>query len=68
MTEARELFRSLTERDSDVHVEIGDDVMYAVKGDIIVTFQVESRGLLDSHDVIYVPGLKKNTLSLIYGG
>jgi hypothetical protein len=55
MIEAQELFSSLTGRDSNVHVDIGDDVMYAVKGERIVTFQLESRGLLDSHDVIYVP-------------
>jgi hypothetical protein len=38
MKEAWELFSSLTETDSDVHVEFGDDVRYAVKGEGTITF------------------------------
>ena len=44
MTEARELFSSLTESDSDVHVELGDDAKYAVKGEGTITFHLESGG------------------------
>jgi hypothetical protein len=40
MTKVHELFSSLRERDLDVHVEIGDYVKYAVKGEIIVMFQL----------------------------
>jgi hypothetical protein len=32
MTKAWELFNSLTESDSNIHVELGDDFKYAVKG------------------------------------
>ena len=62
MTKAWELFSSLTERDSDVHVQLGDDAKYVVKGEGIVTFQLKLGGSLDAHDVLYVPGLKKNLL------
>jgi hypothetical protein len=65
MTESWELFSSLMERDSIVHVELGDNVRYAVKGEGIVSFQLESRGLFDVHDVLYVPGMKKNFLSVL---
>jgi hypothetical protein len=47
-------------KDSKVHVEFGDDAKYAVKGEGIVTFQLESGGSFDDHDVLYVLGLKKN--------
>ena len=50
------------ERGSKVHVELGDDAKYAVKGEGAVTFQRESRGSFDAHDVLHVPGLKKNLL------
>jgi hypothetical protein len=42
MTEARELFNSLTETDSGIHVELGDDAKYAVKGEGTILFQLES--------------------------
>jgi hypothetical protein len=64
MTEAWELFISMIESDSDVHVELGDDVMYALKGEGTIMFHLESRGLLDSQDVLYILGLKKNLLSV----
>lgn len=63
MTEARELFSVLTEEDLGVHVELGDDAKYAVKGEGTVTFQLELGGLLDAQEVLYVPGLK-NLLSI----
>jgi hypothetical protein len=38
MTEAHELFNSLTEKDSGTHVELGDDSKYAVKGEGTILF------------------------------
>jgi hypothetical protein len=51
MTEAREIFSSLMKSDADIHVQLGDDSKYAVKGEGKVTFYLESRGLLDAQDV-----------------
>jgi hypothetical protein len=45
-------------------VELGDDAKYAVKGKGTFMFQLESGGLLEAHDVLYVPELKKNLLSV----
>jgi hypothetical protein len=38
MTKAREIFSSLMEKDLEVHVELGDDSKYVVKGEGIVLF------------------------------
>jgi hypothetical protein len=43
---------------------LGDDAKYAVKGEGTITFHLESGGLLDAQDVLYVPGLKNNFLSV----
>jgi hypothetical protein len=40
------------------------NVRYAVKGEGTVTFYLDSGSLLDAHDVLYVPGLKKKFLSV----
>jgi hypothetical protein len=36
------------------------------KGEGTFTFHLESEGMLDAHDVLYIPGLKKNFLSVSY--
>jgi hypothetical protein len=64
MTKAHEIFSILTERDCDLHVQLGDDSKYVVRGDGTITFHIDSRGLLYSQDVLYVPGLKNNFLSV----
>jgi hypothetical protein len=45
-------------------VELGDDAKYVVKGEGTILFHLESRGLLEAQDVLYVPKLKKNFLSV----
>jgi hypothetical protein len=40
MTEAWELFSSLMEMDSGIHVELGDDAKYAVKGEGTILFDL----------------------------
>jgi hypothetical protein len=52
------------ERYTKVHVEIGYDAKYAVEGEGTIMFQLKSRGSFDVHDVLYVPYLKKNLLSV----
>jgi hypothetical protein len=48
MKKAWEIFSSLTEWDSDAHVELGDDAKYAMKGEGTFKLWLESGGSLDS--------------------
>jgi hypothetical protein len=66
MIEARELFNSLSKEDLELHIELGNNAKYAVMPIMpSVQFQLESRGSFDSQEVLYVPGLKKNILSIL---
>jgi hypothetical protein len=61
MIEAQNLFSSLIE-DSGIHVDLGDDVKYALKGEGEIFFQLESVGSFESQDVLDVPRLRRNSL------
>ena len=58
MTEARELFSSFSEEDSELHIELGNNAKYAVRGQGAIQFQLESRGSFDAQEVPYALGLK----------
>jgi hypothetical protein len=45
-------------------VELGDNAKYAVKGVGTITLQLESGKSLHMRDVLFVPGLRKNLLSI----
>jgi hypothetical protein len=62
MIEARDLFSNLTESDTNIHLQLGDNAKYVVKGEETIIFHLESGGSLDSQDVLYIPCLKKNFL------
>jgi hypothetical protein len=64
MIEARDLFNSFLEDDSDLHIQLGDNTKYAVQGQGTMQFQLKSGGSFDVQEVLYVPGLKKNLLSI----
>jgi hypothetical protein len=64
MTGTREVFESLTKWDSDLHVRIGDQSQHAVKGVETVPFRMESGGVLRVQNVLWVPELKCNMLSV----
>jgi hypothetical protein len=58
----------MMEKDSGIHVELGDDAKYGVKRKGTILFHHESGGSFDAHDVFYVLGLRKKNVILIYGG
>jgi hypothetical protein len=64
MTRTREVFESLTKWDFDLHVRIGDQSQHAMKGVRIVPFRMESGGVLRVQDVLWVPKLRCNMLSV----
>jgi hypothetical protein len=45
-------------------VALGDDVSYAIKGTGSTSFQLDSRFMLHIEDILYVPGLTKNLISV----
>jgi hypothetical protein len=64
MMGTHELFTSWSEMDSDLHVELGTHAKCGVEGVGTVRFQLESGGSLEVVDVLYVPELRRNLLSV----
>jgi hypothetical protein len=60
----RSVFLDLTEIDSDCRVNCGVGPQHAVKGVGRMRFQLESGGLLEVGEVLYVPELTINFLSV----
>jgi hypothetical protein len=48
-----------------VHIELGDNASYAIEGLCLASFQLESRGELHIEEIMYVPRLKKNLISIV---
>ena len=65
MTGDKSLFSTLEEKDLQMRIEMGDDGKYHVSGEGTVVFQREHGALLTLTDVKYVPGLKKNLVSVV---
>ena len=55
---------TLIERESHQKVKLGDDYQYPIKGVGEASYKLESGKLLKMKDVLYVPSLKKNLLSI----
>jgi hypothetical protein len=64
MAGARKLFKSFTESNSDVHVELGMGTKHVVKGSGTMSFRMESGGVLRVMDVLYVPELRRSVHSV----
>jgi hypothetical protein len=64
MTRMRSMFLSVLETDLDLHVVCGVNTMHAVKGVGTMDFQLESGGSLKVTEVLHVPELKLNLLSV----
>ena len=63
MTGQKRFFRDLQEGGTGIHVELGD-AWYQTQGVGIVSFERESGKPLNFVDVLYVPGLTKNLISV----
>jgi hypothetical protein len=55
----------LIEKDSPQKVSLGDDYQYPIKGMREATYKLDSGTPKRMKDVLYVPGLKKNLLSIL---
>ena len=47
-----------------VQVELGNDASYEIKGVASTSFLLDSSTILHINDILYVPGLKRNLLSV----
>jgi hypothetical protein len=59
------MFLSVSETDSDMHVDSGVHTTHVVKGVGTVDFQLESGGSLKVAEVSHVPELRVNLLSVL---
>jgi hypothetical protein len=60
MTGYREHLTDLVEKESHLHVVLGDNVRYIIKGVGTYTFQLDSGIPLQLSEVLYVPWMKRN--------
>jgi hypothetical protein len=65
MTSTQQLFSSLKKQDSGIQVELGDDAKYPVARVGTIPFQLELANPLNFDDVLFVPGLGNNLLSIL---
>ena len=54
----------ITEKESHLRVVLGDDANYTVKGSRATSLQLESKDMLHLSNVLYVPGMKINLVSI----
>eukprot|EP00253_Pinus_taeda_P022537 PITA_22537 len=64
MTGVREYFSELSESGTDMEVVLGDDRVVREVGVGTLTFQRESKPPLKVSNVLYVPGMRKNLISV----
>ena len=64
MTGDRDLFTDLDEKDLGVHIEMGDDGRYNVTSIGTISFERESGKPFVLKEVLHVPGLMKNLISV----
>eukprot|EP00253_Pinus_taeda_P030166 PITA_30166 len=60
----RDLFSDLEDKDLGVHIEMGDDGRYSATGNGTISFERESGKPFVLKEVMHVPGLKKNLISV----
>ena len=64
MTGDKELFSNSEEKDLQMHIEMGNDGRYSATGIGTITFERESGNPFLLKNVMHVPGLKKNLVSV----
>jgi hypothetical protein len=64
MTRFRDHLTDLVEKETNLHVVLGDNARYNVKGVGTSTFQLDSDIPLQLSEVLYVPGMKRNLVSI----
>ena len=65
MTGFKEYFVNLSEHNSPHKVKPGNDYQYPIKGSGESSYKLDSRKSIKMKDVLFVPRLKKNILSIL---
>jgi len=60
----KEALSNLTEKETNLEIILGDDATYPVKGVGNVTLQLNQGNTIHLQEVLYVPDLKKNLVSI----
>jgi hypothetical protein len=64
MTGYKEILSDFKKKSFAEEVELGDDKCYKIEGVGSISFRLESGAMLHVDEVLYVPGLRKNQLSV----
>jgi hypothetical protein len=64
MTGYKDSLYNLTHKDSPHKVKLGDDYQYPIKGVRDASYKLDSRNPMKMKEVLYVPRLKENLLSI----
>jgi hypothetical protein len=64
MTDIRNRLSHFIEKETHLHVVLGNDARYNVRGVRTSTFQLDSNMQLKLEEVIYVPEMKRNIVSI----
>ena len=64
MTGSKEALTSLVKKDSPHKVKLGDDSQYPIRDLGEASYKLDSGKSIKMKDVLFVPGLKKNLLSI----
>jgi hypothetical protein len=64
ITGYKESLSDLVQKDSPHKVKLSDDYQYPIKGVGEASYKLDSRKPMKMTDVLYVPSLKKNFLSI----
>ena len=64
MTRYKESFINMSKHESPHKVKLEDDYQYPIKGSGEASYKLDSIKYLKMKDVLYVPGLKNNLLSI----
>jgi hypothetical protein len=64
MTYDKKLFNGIQEKERGRSVEFGDNATYLVRRLGSISFSTPSRDVLELNDILFVPGLKRNLLSI----
>ena len=60
----KEYFEKLSKHNSPHNVNLGYDYQYPIKGSGVSSYKLDSEKSIKMKDVLFVPGLKKNILSI----